>query len=1169
MMKHLIRQVASLTMAFFLVVPGLAGAQEPVGIVTALKGTARLTRTGNQSNLKFRDNLVIRDVIETQESSLVRVLFGGKSTVTVRELSRLEVTEELVPGGGIRSVHNLSSGSVLVNVARRLMKKGDEVVIRTPNAVGAVRGTIIFAQYNPSTSQSTFTLLTGSAIVTPQGQPPVTLTPDTAVTVSGDAAVGVQAGPVTAISKSESNEILQESDTGVTVTEEANQEQTAEAQTEEAVQLAEAVVEMTTGESTSTTSETEQTSDGTTEEGEAESTEQNSETTESSTSESTSEGTDTTTSESTTTETQTATAESTTDGTSTTSTESTTTTTTESTTLADSTTSTDPTLDSTTTTTTESTTTETLVTSGGTGDTITETTQSAQVTLNGETKNLGGDTLYIFDGTSSLSVDPLIDVVNSNIDQTSGTSLVLVSSGADATVGGTLLRSDPSTITAAGDIFRVDSGANLTLSGSLFNDLDGTITAGLGLLYINGGTVTGTGGTPFIVFKNSIVSLNDVVVSMNGGSMTLSGPLAKITGGSLSATNLLDLSNGASLVSNGPLLDATNLTLNLGSQSLIEMANFSSLTNNSGPLLKLTGSSLTADALVSSDNSGNVFDFTGPILDLTNSTVTLNSLGHDPESSTNFDHFTLNLQNSDPMFLLDNSTLHLTGISANDELISLDGEDLLSAVFDGTALIAKNNSVVINDGGGLLDMSGVFSTTTTNPLVEISSSSVSTKLDSMFDIHVESGGSTNITMAGPLASVGSTLNSKTNLFQISGGAFLSSSTSSPLFDFNNATINVGGPTSGHMFEAANGHLMLAGPLMQASTSSINLSDSLFKVFGGSQIHSTISSPLIKLTSTPVTPIGSSGLNYLLHLEGFGSTVGISDILFKAQNSDLTFNSSLVKVFNGGQIQTMSTKPVVELQGGNHGVGVHLMTLSGVNIDPTYMTGSDQPVIGTGGTGFVTPSGAEAFNPIGTLFKATNGANVNVGGNAVRLDTALYEATLPVVELIGTNGGSMPDTILTSNNAFAEVIRSRIVLERPFASLDRGLINVTNGPFLHVSNGSQMFVADSLLKLTNGSKINVVNGPLIEVSGTGSLLDIGGALVEFGGLGGNQIVVRNNMCSPSCTLLKGVPILTATGGVVNIPGNNPVLNPSLGIIDTTSTDAVIKAVDSGIVNIAAP
>ncbi len=67
-------------------VSGVASAQQAVGVVTALKGKAQLTRATTKTALSFKDNLILRDVIDTQEKSLTRVLFGGKSTVTVREL---------------------------------------------------------------------------------------------------------------------------------------------------------------------------------------------------------------------------------------------------------------------------------------------------------------------------------------------------------------------------------------------------------------------------------------------------------------------------------------------------------------------------------------------------------------------------------------------------------------------------------------------------------------------------------------------------------------------------------------------------------------------------------------------------------------------------------------------------------------------------------------------------------------------------------------------------------------------------------------------------------------------------------------------------------------------------------------------------------------------------
>ena len=155
-MKNHSFRLCILVLSISLNFPELVSAQQAVGVVTALKGEAQLTRAATQTALRFKDDLILRDLIDTQENSLTRVLFGGKSTVTVRELSSLEVREELLPGGGTRLTHELSSGSILVNVARSLLGRGDEVQIRTPNAVAAVRGSAVFVQYNAVLDQSDF-----------------------------------------------------------------------------------------------------------------------------------------------------------------------------------------------------------------------------------------------------------------------------------------------------------------------------------------------------------------------------------------------------------------------------------------------------------------------------------------------------------------------------------------------------------------------------------------------------------------------------------------------------------------------------------------------------------------------------------------------------------------------------------------------------------------------------------------------------------------------------------------------------------------------------------------------------------------------------------------------------------------------------------------------------
>src|SRR5437879_11769377 len=85
---------AALVLAI-LELPPLARAEERAGVVTLLLGTATITRAAlpAPASLGFKDAVFIRDQIKTAEKSTVRVLLGGKATVTARERSVLTITE--------------------------------------------------------------------------------------------------------------------------------------------------------------------------------------------------------------------------------------------------------------------------------------------------------------------------------------------------------------------------------------------------------------------------------------------------------------------------------------------------------------------------------------------------------------------------------------------------------------------------------------------------------------------------------------------------------------------------------------------------------------------------------------------------------------------------------------------------------------------------------------------------------------------------------------------------------------------------------------------------------------------------------------------------------------------------------------------------------------------
>ena len=136
---------------FLLLWPSLAFGQEKAGVVTTLEGhvTAARIAMPQPIQLKFKDDVYRNDRITTGDRSLARMLLGGKAVVTVRERSVITITE--MPG---RSTIELTAGKIGLAVAKERLKPGEQIEIKTPNAVCAVRGTVVVAEVQSTTAQA-------------------------------------------------------------------------------------------------------------------------------------------------------------------------------------------------------------------------------------------------------------------------------------------------------------------------------------------------------------------------------------------------------------------------------------------------------------------------------------------------------------------------------------------------------------------------------------------------------------------------------------------------------------------------------------------------------------------------------------------------------------------------------------------------------------------------------------------------------------------------------------------------------------------------------------------------------------------------------------------------------------------------------------------------------
>ncbi len=205
---------------------------------------------------------------------------------------------------------------------------------------------------------------------------------------------------------------------------------------------------------------------------------------------------------------------------------------------------------------------------------------------------------------------------------------------------------------------------------------------------------------------------------------------------------------------------------------------------------------------------------------------------------------------------------------------------------------------------------------------------------------------------------------------------------------------------------------------------------------------------------------------------------------------------------------------------------------------------------------------------GPLLEATDNSTITFAGagNMIRLDTALMAATAPVINLINS-------TLMTSptgdGNGAMYLYRSTVTSRGAF-NLDNSQLTVQNGPLLSLAGGSSMTISGDFATLLNQSTLTVLNGPLIAVNGAGatgtpSTLTVTGALINFGGTGGNKLIIKNAL-APTATL-SGIPVTKDPASSITI-GPTPIKN--LGTLGTVNvTGSLIQTTGGGRVTINAP
>jgi hypothetical protein len=739
---------------------------------------------------------------------------------------------------------------------------------------------------------------------------------------------------------------------------------------------------------------------------------------------------------------------------------------------------------------------------------------------------------------------------------------------ASATIGGLLFAAGGSELTMTGHTINVGGGATLVASGTPLLHLDGaeltvdtTLTCCGGQVMRNGllGVFdTGPGGTlrstatiegELLRARDSLVSLNGTAIVVSGGGRLIatSAPLIRLdnTALEMSTTNFNSLlgvfgtSGGgvpsSAQISGGLLVAGNNSTLATGTD-LIVVNGGASLTASGVPLLRIDNVALDLRSNFSfggnpvrvglllvhatAGGSPSTASVSGGLLLATDATIAMTN------SAINvFDGAALTAT-SVPLIDLVRSTFTAGGLDAFASLLNIfTFPAAASANVTGGLLRATDGSTVTMSSPAVNVSPGVTLTASGTPLLQLDDAQlVSGNANfggGLLGVNGDASARATATISGGLltAANGSAITTRGNAINVSRGDLTLGPTAAlQLFDSSLSVLE------GQLLSVSNGGtLSSSGEILRAERSQVTTA--FGGIFVGGATWNASGAPVLRATDSTVT-IGDR----LINAQGNGALTTALPSTPAAAYALVALDFS-----NAGKLTT-----------GQHAIDV-LGAATENFTDPDFgvipSLGTDRPLHHQGGRAMLDITAARTDPTVNTF-------DVEVSGNAVRVDTALMEATAPFVTMLRSS-------MKTSGDAVNIFQKARVVAGIDVLRLDQSRLDIVNGNLMNVAGGSLVRM-NNLLTVANGSRVNILNGTLLTVSGN-SFVSMTGCLVCFAGNG--SVVTVSNGIAPTGNLF-GLPIagtvdqgsrtaasvfpgLGTNGNTINVTGGGVLLQVTNG------------------------
>ena len=765
-------------------------------------------------------------------------------------------------------------------------------------------------------------------------------------------------------------------------------------------------------------------------------------------------------------------------------------------------------------------------------------------------------------------------------------------------------------LSSPGSFLAVGAGGSVALSGSLAQFIDSSVSAGGSLFEIVGGSVSTTGtSAALITLDPTAITAQQNVFFMDGGTLTLSGPLLTDVNGTIfTGGEFVKLTNGALVVGTSP-----------------------------AAFVQLDGTTVEGTGALSMSSS--TMQLAGPLVVAHNLGSTEG--GFDPGPDV-------------PMFLIDNGSV-LTSTTTSPliqlSLLAMDPDQPLIRVATGSTVSLQGGLLSATDTliaplGDLLEVVGAtVQSTGSAPLLDVSSSSVVIGPDGVFAdgqpslLNLVSSASTGapglpalVSLAGPLARfTDAHVEMVGNVVNVRNGATLTGAAAADLLQLSDGDLTANGLLTIAGFGGSSGTtpatVTWPGSILSATNASISLAGAAINVGPGGVLHTTTGS-LIRLQEVSFSAQGG------LQIAGVACCVGTATIggpVLSALDSLVTFGGHAVSVSNGASLTGTSTNPLVTLDGtalsfaapftalltvGGPGTTATLNgpILAAINFSEVSneASGLGGPLVAAGGGGVL--SIANQSGPIvsftGNSSLSVSRGLLTVGPNDGAFDTngstgalfsfvsgshTLSTSANPVILATGTNtvnedvfvddldGGltlaSIPlasDRSLRHGGSFVELdgaasasAGSGVQLDRALLEASAPLLNLKNGASLSIVNGngvdlnnqaklsslvgplikldaSSLAIAGHAFNVAGGSFVKVTTGDLISLT-NGSLLSVGGSLLN---ISGNSVVQINN----GTVLTINNSSASITGAFVNFGVGPGALNVANGLTPFASCGA---------------